>query len=128
MPPAKVKERYIMIFEFTDMNRRAATTNIEQHGNLIIVTELATNEGASVTNSAEYIATQYATQNGIPFDAIKFVERYDSRSYENGRKPLKGEFPTLDLVTFQYWREERQKSPNHATMETHNRRGIKHID
>lgn len=89
-----------MIFEFTDMNRRNATTEIEQYGNLIIATELATNEGASVTNSAEYIATQYAGRHNIPLDKIIFVERYDSRSYENGRKPLKGEFPTHDLVTF----------------------------
>lgn len=89
-----------MIFEYTDMNHRAATTDIEQYGNLIIATELATNEGASVTNSAEYIATQYAGQHNIPLDKIIFIERYDHRSYEDGRKPLKGEFPTNDLVTF----------------------------
>lgn len=101
-----------MIFEYTDMNRRAATTDIEQYGNLIIATELATNEGASVTNSAEYIATQYAGRHNIPIDAIVFVERYDSRSYDD-KRTLKE--PEHSLVSFSMG--ERNGKPHLTTPE-----------
>ena len=89
-----------MLFNFIDRNRRTASTDIEQYGNLIIATELKENGGQSVTNAAEYIATQYAGQHGIPFDALTFVERYDHRSYEGGKKPLEGEFPNYSFVSF----------------------------
>ena len=89
-----------MIFEYIDMNKRPAYCDIEKIGNIIIMTELADNTGASVTNSCEYIAKQYTEQNNLSLNDLIFVERYDKRSYEFGSKPLKGEFPNYSLVTF----------------------------
>ena len=84
-----------MVFQYTDMNSKAAFCGLERKGNLIIATELAENTGASVTNSCDYIATQYCTQNDIPFGDLIFVEHYDQRSYEG-----RGNSEDFSLVTF----------------------------
>ena len=89
-----------MIFEYTDMNKRPAYCDIEKIGNIVIMTELADNTGASVTNSCEYIARQYAEQNNLSVKDLTFIERYDKRNYEFGQRPFKGEFPIYALVTF----------------------------
>ena len=74
-----------MIFEYTDMNKRPAYCDVERIGNIVIMTELAGNTGASITNSSEYIAQQYTKQHGLSVDDLIFIERYDSRSYEYPR-------------------------------------------
>ena len=96
-----------MIFNFIDKNGRLAMTDIEQYGNLIIMTELKENPGMSVTNAVEFIAEQFAHQNGLTVKDLIFVERYDERSYDGGIKPLGGlegdpgeRFPSYDLVSF----------------------------
>lgn len=96
-----------MIFNYTDMNQRDAFCDIERFGNLVIATELKENTGASVTNAADYIATQYCTSHGISFEDLIFVERYDHRSYE-GKKS-----PDCSLVTFQI--RERFGQPHFTT-------------
>jgi hypothetical protein len=89
-----------MIFEYTDMNNRPAYCDIEKIGDLIIMTKLAENTGASVTNSNNYIAKQYTEQNNLSINDLTFIERYDERSYEFWRKQLKAELPTYALVNF----------------------------
>ena len=92
-----------MIFNFIDRNGRPVMTDIEQYGNLIIITELKENPGMSVTNAVEFIAEQFAHQNGLTVKDLIFVERYDERSYDGGVKPLGGSgrrFPSYDLVFF----------------------------
>ena len=84
-----------MIFKYKDMNGNAAVCDIERHGNLIIATELAENTGGSVTNSSEYIATQFCESNGVPLEDVIVVERYDHRSY-NTKNPIR-----LSKVTYQ---------------------------
>ena len=92
-----------MIFNFIDRNGQPVMTDIEQYGNLIIMTELKENPGMSVTNAVEFIAEQFAHQNGLAVKDLIFVERYDERSYDGGIKPLGGpgeRFPSYDLVFF----------------------------
>ena len=90
-----------MIFEYTDMNKRPAHCDIEKIGNVVIMTELANNTGASVTNSCEYIAKQYTAQNDLSVNDLIFVERYDYRSYETRKPHVKNaELPNYTLVTF----------------------------
>jgi hypothetical protein len=85
-----------MIFEYTDMNKSPAHCDIEKIGSIIIMTELADNTGASVTNSCEYIAHQYTEQHGLSVDGLTFIERYNNRSYES----KDGKLPSYTLVTF----------------------------
>ena len=72
-----------MMFNYTDRNNSECVCDVEQHGNVIIMTELEENTGASVTNSCDYIAAQYADRFGLDLDSLVFVERYDRRSYAN---------------------------------------------
>ena len=88
-----------MIFEYTDMNKRPAYCDIERIGNIVIMTELAGNTGASVTNSCEYIAQQYTKQHGLSVDSLIFIERYNSNSYKYPL-PNKEYSPVYTLVTF----------------------------
>ena len=88
-----------MIFNFTDGNKRTAHCDIEKIGNVIIMTELADNTGASVTNSFEYIAEQYTEQEGLSVEELTFIERYDKRSYANARA-YNDSIPNYALVTF----------------------------
>jgi hypothetical protein len=71
-----------MIFEYRDMNKREEHCDIQQIGNIVVMTELWDNTGASITNSCEYIAKQYAEQHELNVDELIFIERYDYRSYE----------------------------------------------
>ena len=89
-----------MIFEYTDMNKRPAHCDIEKIGNIIIMTELASNTGASVTNSCAYIAQQYAEQGNSSINDFIFIERYDNRSYESPQLYKEEKFPNYTLVTF----------------------------
>ena len=66
-----------MIFEYTDMNKRPAYCDIEKIGNVVIMTELAGNTGASVTNSSEYIAQQYTKQYNLSVNDLTFIWRVD---------------------------------------------------
>ena len=71
-----------MIFKFIDKNGKEGVCDIEQHSNLIVVTELAENTGMDIINSCGEIVTQYCEQSGIrPWELIYF-ERYDERSGE----------------------------------------------
>ena len=85
------------MFNYTDRNNSECVCDIEQHGNVIIMTELAENTGASVTNSCDYIATQYAGRFGFDLDNLIFVERYDRRSYTNAGTL---ETDNLSLISF----------------------------
>jgi hypothetical protein len=90
-----------MIFEYTDMNNRPAHCDVEKIGSLIIMTELASNTGASVTNSWEYMVKQYAEQNNLSVNNVIWIERYDKRSYGSERLNTEtSEFPNYSIVTF----------------------------
>ena len=86
-----------MIFQYTDMNKQESHCDVEQYGNVVIMTELADNAGASVTHSCEYIASQYTNRFELDLDRLIFVERYDRRSYTNA-ETLKSD--NLSLVSF----------------------------
>ena len=45
---------------------------------IIVFTELRNNPGPSVTNSVEYIITQFCQQNGFKLEECRFIERYES--------------------------------------------------
>ena len=87
-----------MLFEYIDFNKRLAHCDIERYGSLLIITELASNPGASVTNACEYIIMQYAVQHGLQHEDLTIVERYDHRSYD-GIIPEGKEFPNYSTVT-----------------------------
>ena len=89
-----------MIFEYKDANKHPAHCDIEKIGNIIVMTELASNTGASITNSCEYIAKQYAEQHGLSVDDVVWIERYDERSYGN-KRVRKNNVPNYTLVTFE---------------------------
>jgi len=71
-----------MLFTYTDMNKNQAQCDIERIGRLVIMTELANNTGASVTNAVEYIIEQYCKQNDLNYTDLIIVEQYDDRSYD----------------------------------------------
>ena len=90
-----------MVFSYIDMNKHQAHCDIEKIGNIIIMTELSDNTGASVTNSCGYIAKQFTEQNNLSLNDLIFIERYDERSYESWQTSMKnGKFPNYALVNF----------------------------
>jgi len=87
-----------MLFEYIDFNKRLAHCDIERISSLLIITELADNPGASVTNACEFIIKQYTEQHGLHHEDLTIIERYDHRSYE-GTTPEDREVPNYSIVT-----------------------------
>jgi hypothetical protein len=71
----------------------------EHAGNTIVIaTELDSNDGTSITNMAEYLATDVWHELGTPpLEQFIWIERYPDRAFFRGRPELKESF---DLVTF----------------------------
>ena len=67
---------------------------------LVMVTELAANEGMSVTNAAGWLATKVIQDYQLSPERTRFVEHYGKMSYANSDI-----VDTYDLVTFS-WNEE----------------------
>jgi hypothetical protein len=66
-------------------------------GNVVVATEAPDNEGTSITNMAESVATQVARTYGIPLDKLIWIEHY----VHEGPDPKPGGIPeTFALVTF----------------------------
>jgi hypothetical protein len=73
---------------------------VYDHGGKVIViaTEPESNQGASITNMAEYLATQVWHEVGAPaLEHFMWIERYPDRAFVAGRPALEESF---DLVTF----------------------------
>lgn len=67
-------------------------------GNAVLCTEAKDNEGTSITNMAETLATLVCREYDIPFEEMTWVEHYEHEARKSG---LKDEvFNTYDLVTF----------------------------
>lgn len=67
---------------------------LKVQGNVVIATEAPDNEGTSITNMAEDIATQVCRAHDIPLEKLVWIEHYFHESL-----PDIGE--TFDLVTFE---------------------------
>jgi hypothetical protein len=61
--------------------------DIQINGNVVIATELNSNKGTSVTNFAEYLATEICKKYNIPMEKLVWIEHYEAH----------GDY---DLVTF----------------------------
>lgn len=74
----------------------------------VIVTELVTNPGMSVTNAAEVIASKVVNQFHLNPETTRFIEHYGQESYEytGGRKRV----DVFDDVTFT-WNGTNASSP-----------------
>ena len=71
---------------------------LEIHGNLVIVTEAEDNEGTSITNMAEHLATRVCHQYQIDPLKLIWIEHYRERGHEWMHKPIT---ESWDFVTFQ---------------------------
>lgn len=69
---------------------------LEIIGALVIATEVETNEGTSITNMAEHLATRVCYHDSIDSDKLIWIEHYPERG------PKMDTFPeTWDRVTFE---------------------------
>ena len=68
---------------------------IEIIGNLVVCTEDTNNDGTSVTNLAEHIATRICYQFQLDPEKLVWVEHYPARGYQDTIPP------TWDLAVFQ---------------------------
>ena len=73
---------------------------------LVITTELATNEGMSITNAYEWLASQIAQEHRLDPRRTRFIEHYGQMSYSRGKTP-----DTYDLVTLM-WNEGAAADPS----------------
>lgn len=71
---------------------------LEIHGNLVIVTEADDNQGTSITNIAEHLATRVCHQFQIDPLKLVWIEHYPERGHEWMHKPIT---KSWDFVTFQ---------------------------
>ncbi len=78
-------------FDYSGFSGYPAHCYIKQNGNVILCTESPENDGTSITNMAEGIATLVCQKYGISFDQLIWIEHYINLS--------DGE--TFDFVTFQ---------------------------
>lgn len=73
---------------------------IKINGNVVIATEAWDNEGTSVTNMAEDIATTICKQHGIPLDKVVWIEHYIDDEYQGPKH-------RFDIVNFDIMDEPR---------------------
>ena len=71
---------------------------IKVNGNAVICTQAPDNEGLSITNGAEKIATEVCRQHRIPFNQLVWIEHYIHSGNDRHLDPM--ERPTWDFVTF----------------------------
>jgi hypothetical protein len=73
-----------------------------QHDVVVIVSELASNDGLSVTNNAEQIHAQLVARYG---ESVRHVEHYDHESYSRFvERPATYDEVTLDSDGHARWR------------------------
>ncbi len=108
-------------FEFTAPNGLDAACRLRVYQitpelNVVLASELANNEGPSVTNSFEVIATEACREYDLKPGTCIFVEHYDYRGAPHYVNPLGEE--TFDFVDLT-WRADRAESPKwrHGTKE-----------
>lgn len=75
---------------------------------VVIVTELESNPGTSITNAAEILAAQVVRDHDLDSDTLIWVEHYPDRAFVRGRPGLEERF---DLVTFQRARPDHFQKP-----------------
>src|SRR5258708_23620118 len=64
---------------------------------IVIATELGTNEGMSITNAAEFLATKVAQEFDLDPSKTVFIEHYSDESFENMKSKTE---ETYNQVTF----------------------------
>ena len=65
---------------------------------ILVASELADNPGASITNTAELLATALVQRWGIDPERAVLIEHYDPASYRGLPRE-----PTFDLLTFRWF-------------------------
>lgn len=85
-------------FNYTGYFGAPAHCYIKRNGNTILCTESPENEGTSVTNAAENIATAACKEYEIPFDELVWIEHYVNLS---GTFADEKDGETFDQVFFQ---------------------------
>jgi hypothetical protein len=85
---------------------------VSKEHNLIIASEVADNPGLSITNAAEYVATQACEAFGIQPKKLIWIEHYSNRSYPGGRT-----LEDFDLVTFRIDGEGKFSDPEWRSLE-----------
>ena len=81
---------------------------LEIYGNLVIATEADDNEGTSITNMAEHLATRVCHQFQIDPLKLVWIEHYLERGHEWMHKPIP---ESWDFVTFQQIAESNDGAP-----------------
>ena len=85
-------------FDYKGFNGCDCHCYIKRNGNVILCTESPENEGTSITNMAEWIATLVCKEYGIRFEDLLWIEHYVNLSATFADE-VDGE--TFDFVTFQ---------------------------
>lgn len=87
----------------------------DKTGTIIIVTELATNPGLSITNAAEILASKIVKQFHLNPHTTRFIEHYGQESYEleEGRERA----DTFDEVIFS-WQGKQAMDPEWRPVHT----------
>ena len=70
-----------MLYEFKGFGGCDSVCDIEVRGNVVIATELSSNEGTSITNKAEDLIVEVASKFGISLHDLVWIEHY---TRENG--------------------------------------------
>jgi hypothetical protein len=109
-------ESTIIALSATSTNQSTATENAVCHlrifqdktATIIIMTELATNPGMSITNAAEGLTSKIVKQFHLNPQTTRFIEHYGQESYEleEGRDHV----DTFDEVTFS-WQGKHATNP-----------------
>lgn len=83
-------------------------------GTIVVLAEPYNYEGMSVTNAAEYIATEVVRRYSLNPDHVIWIEHY------SGNLKWKDSGETFDLVTFDWSEENTARNPDwfHITRET----------
>lgn len=92
--------------------------NTETEKVLCIATEKAENQGMSVTNCAETIASVVCQRFDVPTEALIFLDHYDHTSYEGGGIYRLQEYEHYDSATFS-WRASQRLTAYGLTREAY---------
>ena len=68
-----------MIYNYTGFHGCASICDLEIHKNLVIVSEMPENEGTSITNMAEQLATLVCQEYDIDPKHLIWIEHYPER-------------------------------------------------
>lgn len=99
-----------MLHHFKGLHGCESKCDLEIYGNLVICSERNDNEGTSVTNFAEHLATEVCEKHGIDPDKLIWIERYPDRGRFNERTG-KWQFPEdFSLAIF----KRKKKTEYHA--------------